>query len=252
MSHPAQYSQQVLVVLRWLLPTGTRIHDPFAGPGSRLGGLADERLLHFTGTEIEPGFIADPRVKQGDATDPATYPAPRQCVKCGGTYDVPGWAHAMRVECPDHDASVGYTIVTSPVYPNGMADHFKSTDKSERRTYRHGLAKLTGNPDVELATRNMGRWGYRGRKLDSPARMMYWSLARQAAACWTGAERVLLNVSDFKAGTVTVPVIEGWVHTLAGVGFNVIDVHRVKTPRYRNGQNAAERVEHEVVLDLRP
>ncbi len=223
MSHPAQYSRQVLVVLRQLLPTGTRIHDPFAGPGTRLGELADERLLHFTGTEIEPGFIMDGRVQPGDATDPTTYPAEP------------------------------HTIVTSPVYPNGMADHFKSTDSSERRTYRHGLAKLTGNPDVELATRNMGRWGYRGRKLDSPARMMYWSLARQAVACWTGAERVLLNVSDFKqAHGLTVPVVEGWVHVMEAAGWDLAELHTVRTSRYRNGQNAEQRADHEVVIDFRP
>lgn len=42
--HPAQYSPEVIDVLRHLIAPGEHVHDPFAGTGLRLGALCDERV----------------------------------------------------------------------------------------------------------------------------------------------------------------------------------------------------------------
>ena len=79
-------------------------------------------------------FIVDPRVVQGDATDPATLSERRA------------------------------RIVTSPVYPNGMADDFAAKDPTKRNTYRAAKHRLVATTEP-LHPNNMGQYGYRpGRK----------------------------------------------------------------------------------------
>ena len=139
--HPARYSPEVLEVFRFLIPRLTRVHDPFAGTGERLGRVADDRPWFFTGTELEEAFIVDHRVAQGDATDPDSYPWPVACGACGDPDPVPAAPCGSHVLRP-------YTVVTSPVYPNGMADDFVSSaaDTSERKTYRHAKAATDDAP----------------------------------------------------------------------------------------------------------
>jgi hypothetical protein len=196
------------------------VHDPFAGPGVRLGQLADEMGWRFTGTEIEWEFIIDPRVKGGDATDRRRYPREQ------------------------------YTVMTSPAYPNGMSDDFHARDSSTRRTYRAALAKILGH-DRQLHANNQGRWGYRGTPLHSPARAQYWRIADQVATQWqlTPCSDVFLNVSDFVVGKVDVePVVAPWARTLEAHGFAIIRAYPVLSRRWRNGANRDSRVANEVVL----
>ncbi len=241
--HPARYSPEVLDLLRFVIPRLTRVHDPFAGTGERLGRTADDRPWFFTGTEIEAVFIVDPRVSEGDSTELDTYPWPVACGTCGDTAEVPS------VPCSAHVLR-RFTIVTSPVYPNGMADDFVSRETSERKTYRHAKAAILGDPAAKLLDRNMGRWGYRSTaNLSNPARMMYWHLAERAVACWGDAERALVNVSDFLAGDRRVPVVDPWCRLLERNGWTIEAVHEVRTRRMRNGANAAARVEAEHVID---
>ena len=47
-SHPAPFSPEVLDTFRRLIPRGSRVHDPFAGEGLRLGKLADEMGWAFS------------------------------------------------------------------------------------------------------------------------------------------------------------------------------------------------------------
>lgn len=242
--HPARYSPEVLDTFRQIIPRLSRVHDPFAGTGERLGHVADDRSWFFTGSELVPEFIVDHRVSEGDATDPESYPWPIACGSCGETTDVAAGCsrHVLRP----------YTIVTSPVYPNGMADHFISTaaDASSRMTYRHAAAALSGNPRYELSETNMGRWGYRSTdRLDARARMMYWHLARRSVRHWSDAERALVNVSDFLAGDRRVPVVDQWVELLQAHGWSVDLVHEVRTRRNRNGANGDRRVETEQIID---
>lgn len=222
--HPARFSPEVIDRFRTIIPRGAHLHDPFAGDGVRLGALADELLCTFTGTEIEPCFIIDPRVQPGDSTNLLTYPVGRR----------------------------GFIIATSPVYPNGVADSWKAADPSRRRTYRSAVAAIEG-ADRELHENNMGRYGYRGTRLTNPKRLAYWRLARRAVACWreAGVRVAIVNVSDFMSRGLTEPVVAEWRATLGAFGFEHITEHAVKTRRDRGNANADKRVEHEVILTAR-
>jgi hypothetical protein len=224
--HPARYSIQIINKLRQVIEPEWHIHDPYAGTGEQLGELADERGFVFTGTEIEPKFIRDKRVKAGDATVKRGYP------------------------------KGAWTGCTSPVYPNGNADYFASSDKEakawKRNTYRHALVRLTEGEHTELDQRNMARFGYRGTKFNgtSKARKAYWELARKSVAQWGTAERFILNVSDFMSGDVVEPFTNQWIELMREFGWKVSKSYRVKTPRYRNGSDESrdQRVPYEYVI----
>jgi hypothetical protein len=232
MAHPARWAPEILsAVTPYLLGLRLPVHDPFAGTGERLGKLCDEIGVDYSGTEIEPEFIRDDRVRPGDSTDPDTYPA-RHDQGC----DRLGWA----CDCTG-DA---YMIVTSPVYPNGMTDHFEAKDASRRHTYRQGLAGIIGH-DRPLHPNNMGRWGNHYRR--SPrSETTHFEIARQCIEHWP--RWAIVNVKDVKAATYSVPVVELWRALLAARGYEIVDTKRVLTPGQRNGANGHLRVEHEVVL----
>lgn len=250
MTHPARYSAVLLDALRPILAAAPHVHDPFAGTGERLGALCDELGVSFTGTEIEPEFAEDRRVMVGDSRDAGTYPR------------LPHW------------------IVTSPVYPNGMADNFRPSGVCsacgghghlgpenglpgswpltrcvkcggtgrrpiDRKTYRVAKIEATGDEYAELAEGNMGRHSYRsGRK----AAARYWELAEAVVARWGDAERAIVNVSDFYMAGDRVPLVQTWCELLAAHGWAIYRTFDVVTPRMRNGANRGKRVEGEAII----
>ena len=213
--HEAQWSWPVLEAIAARLARGVRVHDCFAGTGDRLGQMADRKQWVFTGTDLQAVFIFDPRVVQGDATDPDTYPTEK------------------------------HYLLTSPVYPNGMADDFKARDPEGRHTYRAAQHRLLGH-DEPLHPNNMGRYGYRpGRPPENKA--IYWGIAEAAVACWTAAT-VFVNVKDFiHSNDVVEPVVEPWAELLEHHGYLIVERVKVPVPGQRHGANR-HRVDHEVVL----
>ena len=214
--HPARWSRTIIdaltpILTSWRLP----VHDPFGGTGERLGYLCDTLGLAFSGTEIEPEFIVDQRVRPGDSTDAASYPTGKYCV------------------------------VTSPTYPNGMSDHFQARDGSKRHTYRQALATNLGY-DRPLDDHNMGAYGIR-RGGRSEAK--YWQLADSAVKHWP--DRVVVNVSDFISNHVCYPLVAKWEDLLQAHGYTADDVIKVATPRQRHGANGAARVDAEAVIVAR-
>jgi hypothetical protein len=212
-THPAKWSHEVLaavapILAEWRLP----VHDPFAGTGERLGKLCDQLELTFTGTEIQLPFIRDPRVARGDSTEADTYPS------------------------GDH------VVVTSPAYPNGMADHFKAGDHSRRHTYRQALAEILGH-DEPLHPNNMGRYGVR---YGVNAETKHFDLARRCVRWWP--EHVVLNVSDFIVAGAVYPCVARWKDILGARDYRIVETIAVETPRQRHGANGDARVGHEVVL----
>lgn len=216
--HPARFSPEVLEFIPRVVPFGAHVHDPFAGTGERLGILCDEYGWEFSGTELELSFIEDLRVTHGNATDPRTYPK------------------------VDH-----WVIVTSPVYPNGVADHWHARDLSRRRNYRASVGKNEGQ-DRELHIDNMGRYGYRNSGPNSPKRKAYWDIARRSVACWDRADLVVVNVSDYLWKEVREPVVDEWHRLLEDAGWEIEAVQSVETPRDRSHANADVRVEAEAIL----
>lgn len=145
------------MILAELIHPGEHVHDPFAGPGTRLGVLCDELLIQatFTGTDIEVWDDHDHRVVQADARDPDAYPpAP-------------------------------FTIVTSPVYVNKRCADYPNgptptTKTKGRRDY--GIALGRG-----LHLDNLARTT--GRPKQVPA---YWQGHADAVKHW--GDRVIVNV----------------------------------------------------------
>lgn len=233
MTHPARWSIPILEALRPILKElGLPVHDPFAGTGERLGHLCDELGLLFSGTELERPYIRDPRVHQGNSVHQDSYPTnPRRCPI---THEV--W-------------SSGYVVVTSPVYPNGMTDHFHARDNSKRHTYRQGLAAITGE-DRPLHPDNMGRYGNRYRRsLTSEAR--HWAIARQCVQWWP--DDVVLNVKNIKASTYEVDVLDAWLGLLSANDYLIKQEIKVNTPGQRQGENHELRDDFEfIVVAKRP
>ncbi len=211
--HPSRFSPEVLAVMAPILTKwGWPVHDPFAGTGERMGALCDSLGLAFTGTEIEEPYIIDPRVRLGNSRYSESYPEGRYC------------------------------IGTSPVYPNGLTDHFRATNPKGRRTYRLARAQMVGH-DEPLDPDNMGRHGPRQGKLSESR---YWAIAEAATMWWP--PRVLINMSDCIIDDEVYPAVAKWAAILEGRGFAVY-THEVGTPRYGFGANAKARVDHEVVLE---
>lgn len=117
------------------------------------------------------------------------------------------------------------TILTSCCYGNRMADSHVAKDGSYRRTYTHVLGR-------KLHKRNAGsmQWGTKYRLLHEQA--------------WSEAVRVLspnglfvLNIKDHQRDFRRMHVSE-WHHkTIMRLGLGLVDIRRVSTPGFRQGEN---------------
>lgn len=231
--HHAQFSPEIVHVIEKLLQTFEieHVHDPFAGPGARLGELCRRLGMTFSGAEIEESFIVDPGVIHADSTQPDSYP----------------WYGNPR--------GLGRTaVVTSPVYPNGMADHHEAKDESERKTYRSAVTENEGR-DRELHPNNMGRYGYRNTKrLESGGRSVkrktFWRIAEECVTNWHPADLVIVNVSDFISAKEIEPFTEDWMVLMERHGWFPLKVGQVGTQRmtYGSDDSRDERLAHEWVL----
>lgn len=217
--HPAKFSATVLEAIAGhpLLPVAGLILDPFAGVGGVHKLATSERKT--VGVELErPWAAAHPDTRVGDATA------------------LPGdWTGRF-------DA-----VATSPPYPTGMADYFRSADASKRNTYIHALRETLG-PDYEMHPNNAARYG-RGRK------GKHWALIEKV---WAEIHRVLadggvafINVSDHYEKGALVSVVDTHLQILEGLGFILLDRLPVVTPRNGQGANGKLRAEHEDILVLR-
>lgn len=246
--HPARFSDEVVdlfveiinhEVTDWFDPP--TLWDPFAGTGEALADIASRCIpgginpLPYGGTEIEPLFIVDTQhILEGDATCAAFYPPALAARDPLGR-----WGRGR------------YIIVTSPVYPNGVADNHLPQDASKRYFYRKTKIELSGDPTAELHINNMGRYGYRGTKRGgiSKRRAEYWRIASESVHWWSTADMVLVNVSDFKHSNGQIePLVTDWRCLLKEFGWTSIIEHPVATSRMKNGANADQRAEHEVIL----
>lgn len=211
MTHPCQYSPEVIEALRPLIRRGEWIHDPFAGTGRRLATLCDQVGANYTGCDIESWPDADSRVELGDATAHLSYP--------------PAWY-------PFDEPAPTYAIVTSPTYLNKrLCDYpegpLETTKTKGRRDY--GIA--LGRP---LHERNLAR--YTGRPSRAPA---YWRLHALAVRWWS--DRALVNVDQ--------PIADGWAVLLMAGGYRIEQTIPVYTRRDRSQQHTDGYAEHEVIIE---
>lgn len=162
MNHPCQYSPEVLDILRTLVAPGDHVHDPFAGPGVRLGKLCDEIGATFSGGDIEEWPGRDYRVQVLNATWQGSYP-PFQ-------YNIED-----------------YLLVTSPVYQNKRCADYANgptpdTKTKGRRDYGIALGRALHPNNLARTT------GRKNREED------YWYLHGLAVRWWPN--RVIVNVDE--------------------------------------------------------
>ena len=225
--HPATFSKALIRPLAEQLTlhtqqfsTGQRkLLDPFGGLGHGLVEIAVLANLWPTGVEIEPGYLphAHPCIMLGDST----------CL-------------------PFADSSFA-AAVTSPVYPNGMADDFQAKDGSERHTYPHRLRKVYG-PDYRMHPNNAGGMSPR-RSPKALARFLDLN-------CKVYGEvfRVLRNGSPFVVNTkntLKVPFTKITQDQLAQVGFEFIREVTVDVPGMNHGKNQERKETFETISVVR-
>jgi len=126
-------------------------------------------------------------------------------------------------------------LVTSPTYGNRMADTY--LDDSKRNTYTAGLGRL--HPDNTGAM----QWGARYRAVH---REIYIECARVLKP----AARVVLNVSNHIREGREVDVASFHLAAWGALGYELIETHKIKTPRNRLGRNGGARCEVEFVFVL--
>jgi SAM-dependent methyltransferase len=209
-THPARYSRALVPVLAAFLEgVPGPVLDPFAGTGEGLAVLADLLpAVEFVGIELEPEWAA----------------ITPDLVRVGNALDLPFGPGTFGA------------VVTSPTYGNRLADHHHAQDASERRTYTHNLGRRL-HPD------NSGvlHWGPLYREFHGRA----WA---EVARVLRPGGRLILNISDHIRTGRRAPVSAWHVAELGRLGFELVDLEHVPTPRFRNGANARARVEGEFVF----
>lgn len=231
--HEATYSVQLIDPIVELLlervdparvARGGHLLDPFGGTGVKLAQIAARVGLEPLAFEIEPGYV----------DDPATHP----CVVLGDSTSM-----------PLIDGCVP-AAVTSPVYPNGMADNFRSSsyDDSRRHTYIHNLRARYG-PGYALQPNNTAGVGSPRSSRKALARMY-----ELHAKVWAEVFRVLQHGGVFVVNTKDTPKIPFTADTctqLTEAGFQIVTQREVATPGHNDQQHADRKVRHEMLTVAR-
>lgn len=214
---PAAYSKELLDPMveayrRHATIEGGVLLDPFAGLGFGLVQMAEKLLMDPVGVEIEPGYFAPQRHAH-------------TCVRLGDSRQL-----------PFADGSVD-GAVTSPAYPNGVSDNFRSNESSVRHTYVHRLRMWTG-ADYELQDGNAG--GMSPRR--SPQALKAFYAIHEAV--WAEVYRVLRHGAVFVVNTkdpVKVPFRSDTEAQLVAAGFEVVEVVQVPIRGLNHGRNAEKK-----------
>lgn len=225
--HPAKFSPAIIDKLGELVPPGVWL-DPFAGVGTiavlegsvpQRGHVRFEAPRHFVMLELEPEWASQhPKTVCVDALVQMD-----AWVKAGTRFD---------------------GVVTSPVYGNRMSDSHNAQDGSTRHSYTHDLGR-------KLTEGNIGDayfWQDRYKEFHIRAWQLAYNVTRP------GGE-MFLNVSDFyrttKGERQQMRVVAWHMKTLSAIGYSILKVHRVGTPRMRKGRNGESRVEYEAIIHAR-
>lgn len=223
---PAAYSPELVApiadaYLRHTPWEGGVLLDPFGGTGHRLAQIAGLLSMDPVAIEIEPGYVTS-----GQA---------HACVRTGDSRQL-----------PFADGSCD-GAVTSPAYPNGVSDNFRSTETSVRHTYIHRLRMHLGD-DYELQGGNSA--GMSPRR--SPAALKAFYAIHEAV--WREVHRVLRPGAVFVVNTkdpVKVPFRADTEAQLVAAGFDVVEVRQVPVRGLNHGRNAEKKYSFEDLTIVR-
>lgn len=207
-SHPAKYTQALLVTMAKMLAGRQRILDPFGGQG---GIFQLEHWLpnaRFDAVEIEPEWAAKhPKTTLGNAL-------------------------ALPWADDTFDA-----ICTSPAYGNRMADKtFDSPSGNAWMTYACQIGR-------ELHPDNGGalQWGPKYRDFHQQV----WTEARRVLV---EGGTFVLNIKDHIRAGALQPVTDWHIECLESLGFALVEHRKIDTPAMRFGRNGELRVPYESVI----
>lgn len=204
------------------------------------GGMAE--VLRVLGELRPERLIADLRCKEWSATIQPEWVRVVD-VRPAGTR----WIQSLTTTSGTYIGEGFVMHNTSPVYPNGMADHFKASTPEGRHTYRQAIHRLTG-ADRELARANMGRYSVRR----GMASFQIYAELADAAVAWWYPSVVVLNVSDFYVGDEVFELVKHWRALLKARGYQLVADQMVRTRRQRRGEYGDRRVDHEWIITAFP
>lgn len=219
-AHPAVYSDALLPHLEELVrrygDEGGVLLDPFAGEGHKLARLAASARMKPKGIEIEQGYfdlgLTHPCVRRGDST------RLRRIVK---------------------DGTIS-AVVTSPVYPNGMADDFQAADDSVRHTYAHRLRLHLGD-DYAMDPNNTASMNPRR------SRKALEAFYAVHVAVWAEMHRVLAQAGALIVNTKSTPrdtFTRDTYYQLIEAGFVVVEQRYVPVRGLNMGANQHNKKAH--------
>lgn len=216
--HPAPFSKEILPVIAKLVEDEPYVFDMFSGTGS----IVDIAKHGFDGgfilNEIEPEWLGYSIERYGKEYPGRIIFYNRDFFDL---YIIPG--------------SV-YCFATSPTYGNRFADSYTPKDNRFRVSYKFCLGR-------DLSNNNSGnmQWGW-------PYRVFHYEAWKKVYDSLMDGGSFVLNVSDHIRNKKVIRV--SWWHlmTCLNIGFSLDKAVKVKTKRFRRGENSSLRVENEWVL----
>lgn len=210
-SHPAKYTDALLLTMAKMLRGSKRIVDVFGGQG---GIFQLEHWLpdaEFEAVELEKEWAdKHPKTTHGNA---------------------------LYLPWPDNYFDA---VCTSPAYGNRMADHFVTANPNRvAKSYRDFLGR-------DLSTDNAGRLQWGNRYRDFHQRV--WIEARRVLP---PAGVFVLNIKDHIRAGQRQYVTDWHIECLEGLGFVMVRHEQVETPSHRFGANSEARMPYESVILFR-